>query len=333
MPRMDIAPPENQLVKLLIIGDGKIGKTHYAGAAAEHFNVLYFDGDVATQTIATLPTEAKRNIYLIASGDTISGGQRDHRFVDLFSEFSSRIKFKWNDTESKLASVRDFGKEVWEIQPSKMNHNDIFVLDSWTSLVESIMLKCAFQCGVDLSNATTSQMRPVYQSAGLMATSFLQVIRSMPCHVIVIAHPDEFTHQTKPEGRRVSDVKETDMVIDWTKMIPKSTSKPQGLQMPKYFTDVAWAEIAPNGRERRLNFKTKNDRVSGGHFDDSKDMTKDYTFAKLVERVGGVVPKTPLDPMGRWLNIIPAGENVKPESKVLDGTESKPVKGLAGLTK
>src|SRR3954471_24718077 len=107
MPRMDQAPPSERLIKLLIIGDGKIGKTRYAGsAAAAGFNILYMDGDVGAQTSAMLSTPAQQRIYLMNVSDTNASGKRDHKFVDNFSEFSTNPVMRWNDTQQKIASAR-----------------------------------------------------------------------------------------------------------------------------------------------------------------------------------------------------------------------------------
>lgn len=339
MPRMNNPPPDSALIKLLLIGDGKIGKTHYAGMAAQAgLNLLYLDGDVGAATIGTLPAKAREHIYLLSMLDRIDSGRRSHDFIDSMVAFTTNAKIVWNDSKGRLAGIRDKGdgSELWEISPGKLDHNDVVVIDSWTSLTESIMLKCALANGVDLTTATTADMRPVYQSGQLQATAMLQVIRAMPCHVIVIGHPDEYSHMIKPEGRTVGAVNEKDLKIAWTKRIAKGTSKPAGLVMPKYFTDVAWAEMNPAGTERRLNFKVRNDAVGGGHFNDAKPADGEYSFAKLIEAIGGVLPKTHVDPQGRWLNIISSEENTKvdaPESKVLDGTVATPVKGLGGLLK
>lgn len=328
MPRMDQAPPEKSLIKLLLIADAKGGKTRFAGeAAGAGFNVLYMDGDVGTPTLSQLPTEAKRNLYLLSMHDTIMGGQRDSRFVEAFEEFASNITFRWNDTLSRVAKHQD-KEEIWEIKPSLMGDGCILVLDSWTSLIESITLRAAIAEGVDLTDATLSDMRGVYRASGAKATQILQLIRAMPCHVIVLGHPDEYEHRVSPDGKKVRDVSEKDMIIEWTKMIAKSTSRPHSLLMPKYFTDVAWMEISPTG-ERRIDFRTKASRISGGHFSDIKN-TIDYSFANLVKEIGGRIPdpKAPASTEA-WLKIIPAGEAPPVESKVLDATD-KP-KGISGL--
>lgn len=329
MPRMSEAPMSKRLIKMLLIGDGKSGKTRYAAEAAEQgFTVLYMDGDVGTPTLAQLSQAAQERIYLLPMHDKIDLGQRDHTFADSLYKFFSQAKFMWNDDDCRLVTRGDDDKNKWQIIPARMDQNCVLIIDSWTSYVESLMLKVAIECSVDLPTATQPQMRPVYAGAGNRATALLQVIRAAPCHVIVIAHTDEYQHKVAPEGRKAGDVNEKDMEIAWTRMIPKSTSKPHGLLLPKYFTDVAWLGLKPSGK-RELRFKPDPDRVGGGHFQENKS-TEDYSFINLVREIGGADP-TPDAPVDHWLTMIPAGESVEAPAKVLDGTASKPVKGLAGF--
>lgn len=346
--RMDEPVPTQSLVKLLLIADGKLGKTHYAAMAAKAgFNILYLDGDVASATIRSMGTPVNNvvaltkkdlsRIHLLDVRDTILGGQRDTKMIATINEFISSVTFKWNDSEHRMLTRKDQNCDVVEIKPALMGPNDLLVIDSWTSLAQSIMTWCGVANGVNIADATTSEMRPVYQGGALKTSEILQVIRSLRCHVIVIAHPDEYSHMTKPEGRKAGEIKEVDMIVDWTKMIPKTTSKPQGLTMGPYFTDIAWMELSPAGTERRLNFKPKNDRVSGGHFSESKSVDE-YSFVNLVKQIGGFMP-TGEGPES-WLTMrrideISAEAEAKAESKVLDGTKGTAAKtpGLADLLK
>lgn len=356
MPRMNEAhtrPEMNRaLCKLLLIAEGRMGKTHFAAMAAKAgFNILYINGDIATATIMGMTksqngekpilslAEASR-IYMLEVGDTMGGGSRDSKFVECMNEFTNSITFRWNDTDQRVASRKDTDKEIWEIKPGLMGQNDILVFDSWTSYCESVMLWVGQANGVNVADASTSAMRPVYQGGALKVTEMLQVIRSMQCNVIVLAHPDEYSHTTRPEGKKVKDIKETDLVVDWTKMIAKTTSKPQGLVMPKYFTDVGWMELSPAGTERRINFKPHNDKVGGGHFNGVKSV-EEYSFANLCASIGVPTP-TPIEPA--WLKIIPpmtdeeraAQAAATPAAtQVLDGTKGSPAKGtgLASLFK
>lgn len=341
MPRMDKPQLSHTLAKLLVVGDGKVGKTHYAAMAAKAgFRILYLDGDVGAQTITYMvakgeltPEEAGR-IYLLDIGDTIAGGTRDTKFVEFMNEFMDVAVVKWNETQQRIAKRTDPATdEMWEIRPGLMGPNDLIVLDSWTGFAESTMLWAGRANGVNVYGDPTHKLRPAYQGAGLKATELCAVIRSSPCNWIVIGHTDEYQHTTVKDGANKGQIKESDQTVDWTKMIPRSISKPHGFQMPKYFTDVAWLELSPAGNERRLDFRPRNDRVGGGHFTESKSVA-DYSFLKLVQEIGGNKPD-PKAPMP-WLKIIPPGEAVeeeKKESQVLDGTKATPIKakGLQGL--
>jgi len=117
----------------------------------------------------------------------------------------------------------------------------------------------------------------------------------------------------------MSDVKEKDMLIDWTKMVPMSTSRPQSLNMAKYFTDVAWMEVSPTGT-RKLDFRTKDTRIAGGHFDGFEDTVK-YSFAELVKIIGGKAPQADAS-IDHWLRILTPEETAPVESKVLEGGDT-----------
>jgi hypothetical protein len=333
-------PPDTQtLAKLFVAGDGKVGKTYFAVLAAKAgFRILCLDGDVAAQTIAamvangTLTDEEASRIYLLDIGDTMAGGMRDTKMIEFMNEFISNTVIRWDDTNQKLANRNTRGVDIWEIRPGLMGPNDIIMFDSWTSYSESAMLWAGRINGVDIFTAKTHELRPAYQGAGLKATELCCVIKSSPCHWIVLGHTDEYQHTTVKDGTNRAAAKEKDQTIDWTKMIPRSVSKPHGFQIPKYFTDFAWMEVAPNGVERRLDFKPRPDRVGGGHFGEKKSI-EEYSFLNLVRQMKPGFTPDPNAPMP-WLNIIPAGENVADaapeattESKVLDGTQAKAITG------
>lgn len=337
MPRMDDDANRNEsdgLVKLLLIGDGKVGKSHYAGMAADAgLNVLYFDGDVGRPTLRTLPKEVRSRIYALDCADTLLAGKKDSRFLDTTLDFIKEPKFKWNDSQSRMFSLKDAaGDTIWEIRPAYMDHSCVFVLDSWTGLSESMMTAAAATNSVDLMSASTNEMRPVYQAAGMKSMQVLQAIRSLRCHVIVLAHPDEFTHMTKPVGRTLKEAsKENDLIVDWTKLIPKSTSKPNSMQMGKYFTDIAWAEMNRAGNEYMLDFRPKDTKLSGGHFKEIKTQ-KEYSFTNLVKELGGNPKPSPID---HWLTEYVHEATTPEPAKVLDGTTKSEVKstGMMSLLK
>lgn len=341
MPRMDKPPQSQTLAKLLLVGDGKIGKTFYAAMAAKAgFRILYLDGDVGAQTIAkmvhdgTLTAEEAARIYLLDIGDTIAGGMRDTKMVEFMNEFTSNTVIRWDDTNQKISNRNSKGVDLWEIRPALMGPNDLIIMDSWTSYAESAMLWAGRANSVDIYTAQTHELRPAYQGSGLKGTELCTIIKSSPTNWIVIGHTDEYQHTTVKDGVNKGQVKEKDQVVDWTKLIPRSTSKPHGFQMPKYFTDMAWLVLSPSGTERRLDFRPRNDRVGGGHFEGCESIEK-YSFLNLVRQMSPGFTPDPNAPMD-WLKIIPAGENVANaapvESPVLDGTTATPVKGTGMST-
>lgn len=354
MPRGSNAQAKHQLVKILVAGDGKCGKSDWAArAAASGFNVLYMDADVGSQTIAGLardktdPVAARflDRIFIMNIGDTAIDGGLDYRFVQSFKRFcSAKPTFRWNDTQSReYGAIKDANPtedEIWEIKPGSMDHNSVWVIDSWTSLAQSAMNWACDELGLDISEVSEEErgkMRSVYQAAGEKLNFYLQVIRSAPCHVIVIAHPREFTKTEKKAGGSVTQ-KESEMKVLWTKMVVQSSSNNQAFAMPKYFTDLAWVEVDAMGKYM-IDFRASSERISGSHLNARLDTRKDGTFADLVRHVGGTIPGEPQD-YSHWLTIHDSGftlpEAVKKPGLVL-GTKSAETKvqmsGVLNLTK
>ncbi len=339
MPRADQEDGKPIVVKAIVIGPGKGGKTHWATmAAAAGFNVLYLGGDVGKPTIRNLPIEARRRIYPIHANDTMDGGVKDSRFINTVTDFTTAITFKWNDTQQRVAKKDDpEGDTIWEIRPARMDHTCVLIFDSWTALCESMMTRAAVANSVDMDTASVSEMRNVWQPSGMTASRILQVIKALPCHVIVIAHPDEYEHKIKPAGTTtpIGRIKEGDLILEYVMKIPKSTSRPQSLQMSKNFTDVLWFEINDSGTQRYINARLDAHRISGSTWTDRKSADTDYKFANLVKASGGIIPEgTP--PMDHWfcetLQPAPALSVLAPKSKVLDSTSQKPVAGATPPT-
>lgn len=316
MPRMDNPPPTNQLAKLLLIGDGKCGKTDFAGmAGASGFNVLYLDGDVASQTIADLPLAARKNIYLLKCGDTIGEGGIEPVYTHTIKSFIGKSLFVWNDSAQRQYNMLVDGQanttdEFWLIRPGLMDHTSVLVLE-WTALANSTMLWAAKEHGVDLGEVDVDErgaMRNVHRSAGEKLTQYLIAIQRAPCHVICLSHPQEFVKTQRPDGKTGKETKEIDLKTLWTKMVPKSCSNNHAMSMSKYFTDIAWLEPDMLGI-RHIDFRIDRERISGGHFNakyaiadrEKKDSTG-FNFAHLVAKVGGIIPGGGSD-IDSWLSI------------------------------
>lgn len=310
MPRLDQANDSDAKLKLLLIGDSKAGKTPWSGLAAMNYNVLYLDGDVGLQSLNKMPAEAKSRLFYIPCQDYVDdNGQYHPRFAEFFKTFTTEGTYTWNDTRGETFSRRDyvFGEstdDVWQIKPARMDHSCVLIIDSWTALVQSVMQWKADDLNTDLGDVEKVS-REIYSGVGNKLTQFLTMIRSMPCHVIVIAHPAEYTKLEKPIGK-IGSMKEVDMKIEWTKMIPKSSSNPHALTMAKYFSDVGWLDVRANG-DTRLDFKQATNRIIGGHMDSQTD-ARETSVAQVIQAIGGHVPPDPKNISHEsWLTIYPSG--------------------------
>lgn len=354
MPRGNALAPEHKLLKALILGDPKAGKTEWAMKAAEAgFNILYFDGDVAGQTVEAIDPKARERIFYLDCADRLDGGL-EPRMVDTCTAFFTSTRFIWNDTKQALYSKTkdshdEEGRaldEVWEIRPSRLDYNWVFVLDSWTTLAYSAMVAKAIAEGVDLAEIEKIE-RTLYQATGNRLTNMLATIQKMQCHVVVIGHPRQYEKRRSQEGKTVREaMKENEQIVEWTKMIPASSSNPHGLTMGKYFSDIGWIDVDKFGK-RKLDFGITSTRVSGGHLTTKGDPRVESSFASLVKAIGGELPDPAGAPMGEGLTIHPAGTylpatpkpaalGIKPAAKPAAGippasTTPTSVKGLGGL--
>lgn len=352
MPRGSNLHDDMVTAKLLLLGDAKAGKTEYALRAAEAgFNVLLMDGDVAIQTISAVEPAARHRIFVMDVADRLVDGI-EPRMIQTIADFFSSSKFLWNDTKQKEYSrAKDAHDpetgaaldEIWEFKPGLLNQSWVVVLDSWTTLSYSGTLAKAQDMGVSVADVEKFDMN-LYAGVNNRLTNMLAVIQKARCHFIVIGHPAQYEKSKSPDNTSAREAgKMQNRIIEWTKMIPKSSSNPHGLTMGKFFSDVGWIDVLKSGK-RELNFGVTSERTSGGHLTGKGDPRGDYKFSELVKKIGGVLPDPKADlPTDPGLTIHPAGTFIpaaKATSNVLGSksTASKPVdsapaqvKGLGGL--
>lgn len=347
MPRADNIPAHMALLKPLIIGPTKSGKTDWAMRAAEQgFNVLYLDGDIATQTIAQLSPEGKKRLFLMDVSDRLVGDSFEPRMIKTLAAFFTATQMVWNDTKQKLySSTLDKHNEdgtavdeIWVMRPSRFDHNWVIVLDSWTTASYSAMLDKAEDMGVSLADIEKVEQN-IYAGVGNRLTNILATIRTARCHIVVVAHPSQFEKTKSPTNVRAGDVKAKDRIVEWTKMIPASSSNPHGFKMGKDFTDIGWMDVTGLGK-RELNFQLTGERISGGHLDSKGDPRGNHKFSDLVKKVGGSVPDGNQG-LGEGLTIYEPGTYVPPGKQanalgsktqpLQASTKASPIKGLAGL--
>lgn len=352
MPRGDQMSERSELTlaHLLILGEEKVGKTTWALEAAEQgFNVLLMDGDVAVQRINDLSPAAKSRVYYMDVSDDLVG-EVNPRMIQTVANFFTATRFLWNDSKQREYSrTKDEHDpesgacldEIWEIRPSKLDHNWVLGIDSWTTLSYSAMLAKAQDLGESISEVEKIE-RSIYSGVGNRLTNILVTQQKARCHTIIIGHPAQYEKRKAEAGKTVREgMKENDQIIEWTRMIAKSSSNPHGYSMGKYFSDIGWIDVDKRGK-RVLDFLKTSERTSGGSLNSRGDPKVDHKFSDLIQKIGGSIPDGNQGP-GEGLIIHPAGTYIpaakvnplgaKQSSNPLTPAAATPtaVKGLGGL--
>jgi len=351
MPRGNNMPPSQTLIHALILAEEKAGKTTWMLEAAEAgFFVLLLDGDVAQQRINDLSPAAKSRVFYMNVSDDLVG-QTDPKMIQTVADLFTSSTYLWNDTQQEKYSTRDSHDpetgacldEVWEIKPGRLDHNWVLGVDSWSTLAYSAMMAKAQDEGVDMADVEKVE-RNIYSGAGNRLTNIAHTQMKAPCHTIFLGHPSQYEKRKSQDNKTVKDaMKENDQIVEWTKMVPKSSSNAHGFSIGSKFSDIGWIDVDKWGK-RVINFEKTNQRTSGGSLNSKGDPKTDHRFADLVRKIGGVVPDGTQD-LGPGLTIhepgtyIPAtkkalgGKSTTSETLNPTGTQAAPsqVRGVGGL--
>jgi hypothetical protein len=351
MPRGNAMGTQTPLLHAMILAEEKAGKTSWLLAAAESgFNVLLLDGDVAGPRIHELSEEAKSRVYYMDVSDDLVG-DGDPRMIQIVADFFTSSKYLWNDTKQRQYSrTRDehdeetgaCKDEIWEFKPALLDRNWVLGIDSWTTLSYSGMLAKGQDLGVNLADIEKAEQN-MYQGVGNRLTNIAITQQKARCHTVIIGHPSQYEKLGNPSGERLKNVKQGDKIVEWTKMIPKSSSNPHGYSLGKYFSDIGWIDVNKFGK-RELNFLKTSERTSGGNLNSKGDPRVDHRFEDIVRATGGYIPDgkqgtgpgLTIHPPGTFIPAVPQAKanplGKKPASSpVATPVKGSTVKGLGGL--
>lgn len=343
MPRGDNMPPSLALIHAMILGEEKAGKTSWLLDAAEDgFFVLLLDGDVAQQRINDLSPAAKSRVFYMDVSDDLVGGVNP-RMIDLVADFFTATVFLWNDSKQEKYSPRgdphdpDSGAcldEIWEIRPARLDHNWVLGIDSWTTLQYSAKLAKAESLGESIADVEKIE-RSIYSGVGNRLTNIAITQQKTKCHTVVCGHPTQYEKRKSQEGKTVREaMRENDQIVEWTKMIPTSSSNPHGFSIGKFFSDIGWIDVNKTGK-RVIDFTKTSARTSGGNLNSKGDPREDHRFSNLIRKIGGKVPDGGSADLGPGFIIHPAGTFIPAQAKTsvpLKASASAPkAVGLAGL--
>lgn len=257
MPTIDEMPDSDTPQHALIVGETKMGKSSWAvEAARDGYELLYLDRDNGLATIKedlANDLAAKKRIHYLAPESMID-------FMELFLTMPVMV---WNERTNLLLNVNALlpTDKLVRIYPGRMKMNMILVIDTWTSLAYSALMAKADKMQVNLEDID-KWGREIYGNAGFRCTNIAKVLQKAPFHQIVMAHSYRHEIKEKPAGI-TGDIKEKDMIIVDTVLVPQSTSGPHGYGMGQYFSQIGW--ITLNGASiRQLDFSVKKGRIGGG---------------------------------------------------------------------
>jgi len=290
MPRATEMNDSNKLIKLLLVGPSMVGKTHYAlQAALAGFNLFYLDGDVAGRALSSQPDAIKKRVFYLDARDEFQEGQYVPRFATLMKLLCFSPVVYWNDSKQRTYSpaTADLNDPIWAIRLSRLGPKDVLVIDSLTSLSNSVMRERADEAGIDLTDIERAE-RSIYASARNQMSGFLTMIRAAKCHVILLAHVDEWEQRRKNPGQVKQQSKEDNMIIVGTRQVPMTVSKPFGAAIAKDFTDAGWLSINAMG-DRIIDFTPSADREGGGALT-GKGKVSDMSWTHICKLAGVTLP-------------------------------------------
>ena len=218
------------LLRIMIYGSAHTKKTWWAGKAAEAgYNVLLLDGDDNWHILRQIKQAAKKRIQVV--------DMSDERGRPVFAEALARLlkdgQLIWDEKAKKSAKLSPNANCIL-INLDKLNTNCVVVMDSWTAFCTSLMLQYAKENMIDLSIAEedTEDKWGFYRWGGALASWVATQLCALPCHVIVVAHVDEY-------GKRGKDSRGKSIVVSVKRQI-KSTSGPHAMLLPAKFSNMPY---------------------------------------------------------------------------------------------
>lgn len=283
---------------LLLMGNTKTGKTRYlVEAIRDGYECIYVDADNGLTTIkaalANAP-EALSRLHYFEPGN-----------IEAFiADFLTAGVFRYNETRRVVYNATDSAPSdsLCEIYPGRIPQRVILGIDSWTSLCYRAMKNQASRKTVDLQDID-KYSREIYGGAGFQITQIASMLQTVRFGVVVLAHGAQYERKKKPIGIRTSEVKESEMVIVETLLVPISTSLPHGYTIGKHFNEIGFLYVKPVLNTREIDFGINADRVSGGTPGSKGDPMVTHRYSMLFGKPPAKAENEP-----RWIRYLTVAE-------------------------
>lgn len=189
---------EDQPQRVCIYGDSGTGKTTLAlQLASLGYNIHLFDIDVSVQTAFTsVPQQFWGNVNVYDVVDTPDNA-RAAKLIDKAIRPYNSVTFC--NEHGEVNCVKCKGKEFTIFDTNKLTAKDVVVIDGMTGLSKSAS---NFAVGSGIMGGDMAYFKLEFEhhdKQGMILSNFLQRMKQLPCHVIVITHAAEIKN---PNGTK-----------------------------------------------------------------------------------------------------------------------------------
>lgn len=218
---------KTDLLRELIYGESGTKKSWWSGAAAEYgFNVLVLNADKPARIYNQLTAGAQARLRVV----NVTG---DYNFADLIARLLKGNQNTYWDTHAgtRVSKPENVTHGYLALDPWKLTRDWVCVVDSWTALATAAIHRVAEDKDRDLSEI--DKIEPDhYGPTGLFLDWAIERLKHLPCHLIVIGHPDVW------EKRKIGKDGKWGKEIEFVKTQIVSSSRPHAKKMARNFTDV-----------------------------------------------------------------------------------------------
>ena len=239
--------------RILLYGREKTRKTMWALSAAQHgFNVLLLDGDDGAHISRQFPADAMKRVAHVRLVDK----PNDHVFARTIVKFVKGEAFALDERTRRLHTRPD-DKPGWFVcdGAAKLTGDDVVVIDSWTALTSSMKLQFSATNRIDLADAAKTDWTG-YGWMQNLTDYILDSLHHLPCHIIVIAHEQQY-EKYKGTG--------TDRVVDWSRTQPLAASGNTSGRLGKHFSDN-FRFVGKRATSTTIQAKGNADQVGGSRY-------------------------------------------------------------------
>lgn len=208
----------SQAQTALVYGPPKVGKTQLVGELANHFNLLWFDLENGSATLAKLPPEAQDKIELVALPDSRSYPIAIETCLKVIKGNKVIID---NDT-GKIVLKEMEGKSYTTVCLNELGPDWVVVFDSLTQLTNSAIAHITKNQPDDYKLQFDD-----WGNLGKLMDIFLSHVQTSRCHIVCISHETE-----------------AEMEDGKLKIVPTAGSRNFSRNTAKYFGHVVYCQVA-----------------------------------------------------------------------------------------